>query len=72
MGYGFRHVLMVQKAQASKLKPHIGKNEDLLKKTEHFKYWKPSCSYHIVPILAERSSEPSAPSKRLFWVELYL
>ena len=32
MGYGFRHVLMVQKAQASKLKPHIGKNEDLLKK----------------------------------------
>ena len=29
MGYGFRHVLMVQKAQASKLKPHIGKNEDL-------------------------------------------
>ena len=54
MGYGFRHVLMVQKAQASKLKPHIGKNEDLLKKTEHFKYWKPPCSYHIVPILAEK------------------
>ena len=72
MGYGFRHVLMVQKAQASKLKPHIGNNEDLLKKTEHFKYWKPSCSYHIVPILAERSSEPSSPSGLLFLVELYL
>ena len=23
MGYGFRHLLMVQKTQASKLKPHI-------------------------------------------------
>ena len=32
IGYGFRHVLMVQKVLASKLKPHLWNNEDLWKK----------------------------------------
>ena len=32
MGYGFRHVLMVQQAQALELKPHLWYNEDLWKK----------------------------------------
>ena len=55
MGYGFRHVLMVQQAQALELKPHLWYNEDLWKKIRHFKYWKPPHSYHIVPILAKKS-----------------
>ena len=36
MGYGFRKVLMVQKVQASKLKPHLWNNEDLWKKMGPF------------------------------------
>ena len=56
MGYGFRHVLIVQKAQASKLKPHIWKHMDLWKKNEHFKYWKSPYSYYIVTILAKINS----------------
>ena len=66
MGYGFRHVLIVQKAQASELKPHIWNNIDLQKKIKHFKYCKPPCSYHIVPILDKVSSETSSPSELLF------
>ena len=42
------------------------------KKIKQFKYWKSPCSYHIVPILAEISSEPSTPSGLLFWVYHYL
>ena len=57
---------MVQKAQASKFKPHLWNNEDLWKKIEYFKYWKPPCNDHIVSIFAEISSEPSKPSGLLF------
>ena len=56
MRYGFGNVLMVQQAQALELKPHLWYNEDLWKKIRHFKYWKPPHSYHIVPILAQKSS----------------
>ena len=56
MGFGFRHVLMDQWGQASELKPHLLNNDDLWKKNGHSKYWKPPHSYHIVPILAWKSS----------------
>ena len=56
IGYGFRHVLMVQWGQASELKPHLWNDDDLWKKNRHSKYWKSPHSYHIVPILARKSS----------------
>ena len=56
MWYGFRHVLMVQKVQASERKHYLWNNEDLCKNIRCYKYWNPPCSYHIVPILAQISS----------------
>ena len=46
----------LQMTCASELKPHIHNNEDPWEKIHHSKYWKPPHSYHIVPILARKSS----------------
>ena len=67
MGYGFRHVLMVQWGQASELKPHIWNDEDLWKKIRHFQYWQLPHSYHIVQILARKSNFSFMYLKGMKW-----
>ena len=47
---------MVHNVQALELMPHLWNNDDLWKKIEHFKHWKSPHSYHVVLILAEKSS----------------
>ena len=55
---------------ASELKPHIHNNEDLWKKIRHFPYWKLPHSYHIVPILARKSSFQYGYLEDMIWTVL--
>ena len=57
---------MVQKAQASKLKPHIGKNEDLLKELNTLSTGYLPAATTLSQFWPKMSSEPSTPSGVLF------
>ena len=46
----------ISKKKPEVIFPHLWNDDDLWKKNRHSKYWKSPHSYHIVPILARKSS----------------